>query len=297
MQYHIPVLVDEVIQNLSIQDGKVYIDATLGDGGHTIEILKRGGKVLAFDVNEGSIIRAVGRIRQLGLDKNFKVVRGNFVDIEKLAVSEGYSQVDGILLDLGISMSQLKEESLGLSFEVGQDLDMRIDRSSSSVKAFDLINGLYANELEKLFRDFGGERYASVFAKKIVEFRKLKKIQTAQDLAVLLKESFPGYEKGRIHPATRVFQALRIAVNNELSNLMYALPQAARILKPGGRLLVISFNSLEDKIVKDFGKSALPNEGLALVNKKPIEPTENEIAANSSSRSSKLRVFEKTKNL
>lgn len=295
MNYHVPVMLSEVIDALKIKAGGKYIDATLGDGGHTIEILKLGGLVLGIDVNEGSLMRARSRVADVGLDKSFSYAKGNFKNIDEIAKANGFSSVDGILLDLGTSTSQMKDEKLGLGFESEYELDMRLD-DSLSVKAFDLINGLYEDELTEIFREYGEERHAKAFAREIVKARELEKITTSKQLSQLAKKSFPGYENGRLHPATRIFQALRIAINDELENLKSALPRAGCLLLPGGRMTIISFHSLEDRIVKEFAQGTQPNiNGFVVkeITTKPIQPSVDEVNRNQSSRSAKLRIFER----
>jgi 16S rRNA (cytosine1402-N4)-methyltransferase len=291
MVYHKPVLLTEVIAHLQVNTGKKYIDATLGDGGHTLEILKHGGFVLGIEINEDALNRAKERILSEGFDKQFVGVLGNFKNIDSLATAHDFTNVDGILFDLGYSSYELDEAQLGLSFLRDEPLDMRIDKSLG-VTAADLVNTLPENALTKLISEYSGERYARRFARAIVSFRSLKKIQTTAELAKVLAEvASPGYENGRIHPATRTFQALRIAVNDEITNLEVTLPRAARVLARGGRLIVISFQSLEDAIVKQFGHAAQPS--IHVVTKKPIYPSGEELAENSRSRSAVMRVFEK----
>ncbi|MFA6982135.1 MAG: 16S rRNA (cytosine(1402)-N(4))-methyltransferase RsmH [Patescibacteria group bacterium] len=290
MQYHEPVLLEETIGFLKVEKGKRYVDCTLGDGGHTVEILKKGGKVLGIDSEEGSLERAMRRIEDLGLKDGFIGVLGNFRNIENLAGNCGFTQVDGILYDLGFSSSQL-ETGIGLSFQTDDPLDMRLDKSLE-VTAADLLNALSERELEKMFFEYGNERYSRRFAKAIVDFRSLKRLETTKELAELLVATAPpGYENGRIHQATRVFQALRIAVNDEFGNLEHSLPRAARMLLPGGRMLVITFHSLEDKLVKEFGRSVRP--GVCLITKKPVRPDQEEVDRNVRSRSAKMYVFER----
>jgi 16S rRNA (cytosine1402-N4)-methyltransferase len=290
MEYHKPVLLEETLELLKAGPGKKYIDATLGDGGHTLGILKAGGKVLGIDVNYGSLDRAKRRITDEGLEENFTLVQGNFKNIDDIAKNNGFGQVDGILFDLGISTTQLRDERLGLSFESGYEPDMRLDEKMG-VKAFDLVNGLYENELADIFWEYGQERFAKKFAKAVVKARELEKISSAKQLAEIARKAFPGYENGRLHPATRIFMALRMVVNDELESLKTALPRAGRLILPGGRMVVISFHSLEDKIVKEFAQGAQPM--LREITKRPLEPVEHETAQNPSARSAKMRVFEK----
>lgn len=293
MDYHVPVLVKESLEFLQVGPGRKYIDATLGDGGHALEILKSGGEVLGLDVNEGSIERAVERIKLAGFGDRFSWVLGNFKNIDKLAEDKGFIRVDGILFDLGVSTTQLRDERLGLGFDSGYEPDMRLDQKLG-VKAFDLINGLYENELADLFWELGQERMAKRLAKEIVKARSMTRISSSKQLADIARKTLPGYEHGRLHPATRIFMALRIAVNDELENLRSALPRAGRLLStvsslPGGRMVVISFHSLEDKIVKEFAQGAQLTE----VTKKPVIPSPEEVAQNPSARSAKMRVLER----
>jgi len=272
---HEPVLLNEVLEALKVRSGGKYIDATVGDGGHSEEILKRGGKVLGIDIDEGSLKRAREKLEGAIL------VQGNFVDIERIAKENGFEQVDGILFDLGYSSSQIEDESVGLSFSKDQPLDMRLDKNLG-VTAADLINALPEGELTRMFREYGEELHAKRYAQAIVARRGLKRLETTKELTDLIVEASPG--RDRLHPATRVFQALRIAVNRELENLELALPRAARLILPGGRMAIISFHSLEDRIVKRFGAGVQPEL---------IRPSEEEISRNPRARSAKLRVFKK----
>jgi len=291
MTYHEPVLLKEVIEQLRVEKGKKYIDATLGDGGHSIEILKKGGKVLGIEINEVAFERAKERIASEGLDKDFVRVLGNFKNIEELAKENDFGDVSGIIYDLGYSSFELEECGLGLSFSKDEPLDMRLDKSLG-VTAEDLVNSLSEKELASLIFTYSDERLARRLAKKIVEARGLKKIQTSAQLAEIIQSvSSPGYERGRINPATRTFQALRIAVNDELANLEKSLPLAARLLLPGSVIVLITFQSLEDKVAKEFGRSA--RTSIKEVTEKPVTPSEEEIRSNPRSRSAKLRVFEK----
>ncbi len=290
MDYHKPVLLTEVLDTLKVEQGGKYIDCTLGDGGHTLEILKLGGKVLGLDIERGSLERATRRISDSGFGSNFVGVLGNFKNLDNIAKANDFDRVNGIIFDLGYSSSQL-EEDLGISFKKDQPLDMRID-ADLGVTAADLVNSLPEKQLADIFFEYGGEKLARKFAKASVEHRNLKKFQTTADLANLISaEASPGYEHGRIHPATRVFQALRIAVNNELENLQEALPRAAHLLLPGGRMMVISFHSLEDRISKEFGRVARPT--IKALTEKPVVASYSDVELNKRARSAKMRVFEK----
>ncbi len=291
MEYHKPVLLKEIIENLKVRKGKRYIDATLGDGGHSIGILKKGGKVLGVEINEKALERAKERIENEDLSRSFIGVLGNFKNIEEIAKENGFNKVSGIVYDLGYSSFELEESGLGLSFQLDEPLDMRLDKSLG-VTAADLLNSLSEKDIASLIYRYSDERLAKKYAGEIVKARSLKKIQTTKDLVEIIESvSSPGYERGRIHPATRTFQALRIVVNDEIENLKKSLPQAARLLLPDSVIALITFHSLEDKTAKEFGRCARPSVGEVF--KKPVMPSEEEIRQNPRSRSAKLRVFEK----
>jgi len=291
MKYHEPVLLKETIENLDVKEGGKYIDATLGDGGHSLEILKRGGYVLGLDVNEKSLKRAQLRIKKEGLDERFKGVLGNFKNIEKIGKENGFEKVNGIVYDLGYSSYELEELGSGLSFQTDETLDMRLS-NSLGVTAADLLNSLNEKDIAKLIYEYSDEKMSRKIAREIVKTRSLKKIQTTKDLVEIINSvSYPGYERGRINPATRTFQALRIVVNDEIENLKKSLPQAARLLLPGSVIVLITFHSLEDKVAKEFSRRARPS--IKEVYEKPLRPSEEEIERNPRSRSAKLRVFRK----
>ena len=291
MKYHEPVLLKETIENLNVKEGGKYIDATLGDGGHSLEILKRGGYVLGLDVNEKSLKRAQLRIKKESLDERFKGVLGNFKNIEKIGKENGFEKVNGIVYDLGYSSYELEELGLGLSFQTDETLDMRLS-NSLGVTAADLLNSLNEKDIAKLIYEYSDEKMSRKIAREIVKTRSLKKIQTTKDLVEIINSvSYPGYERGRINPATRTFQALRIVVNDEIENLKKSLPQAARLLLPGSVIVLITFHSLEDKVAKEFSRRARPS--IKEVYEKPLRPSEEEIERNPRSRSAKLRVFRK----
>lgn len=288
--YHISVLLQEVLDFLEIQPGKQYIDATLGGGGHTTAILERGGNVLGIDVDEDALKFVRKKSEEDRRQGTLTVASGNFQDIDTIARTHGFNSVDGVLFDLGVSSYQLDTPEKGFSFQEGP-LDMRMD-TTLSVKAADLVNGLTNKELQELFIKYGEERYSRSIARHIEEYRKTKSIQTTSELAAIVREAVPNLPS-RIHPATKVFQALRIAVNDELHVLEEALPKAYSLLRPSGRLVVISFHSLEDRIVKQaFQKFAEEKNGRILT-KKPVEAAEEEKNMNRRSRSAKLRVIER----
>jgi 16S rRNA (cytosine1402-N4)-methyltransferase len=294
-EFHQSVLLQEVLSVLNVHKGGVYIDATLGGGGHTIEILKRGGVVLGIDVDEEALQFVQEKIQKekekYKYWRRLTLARGNFRDIQKIAIERGFSKVNGIVFDLGVSSYQLETGARGFSFLKEGPLDMRMD-NRLTVTASDLVNGLTVWELEKLFRRFGEERYAKQIAKAIGEKRKVAKIATTRQLAGLIEEKIRRRAKD-IHPATRVFQALRIAVNDELQSLREGLKTSINLLVESGRVAVISFHSLEDRIVKQiFSEEEQKGRG-QVITKKPITPSEKEKMNNPRARSAKLRVFER----
>jgi 16S rRNA (cytosine1402-N4)-methyltransferase len=300
--YHTSVFLKEAVSELKVTVGKKYIDGTLGGGGHTSRILEAGGDVLGLDVDEEALAYVERKWRMENgkwkVQGKCKLVRGNFRDIDILARQNGFERVDGILLDLGVSSHQFDTAERGFSLQATGPLDMRMDQTLH-VTAKDLVNGLTRDELTDLFTQLGEERFSRKIAQAIVDARKRKPIESTAELEEIVFRnvprirSFEGSKNKSAHPATRVFQALRIAVNDELHSLEEVLPKAIGLLHPGGRLVVITFHSLEDRIVKHTFL-AFTEKGLGtVVTKKPILPTEEEITANPRSRSAKMRVFEK----
>ncbi len=288
MKYHEPVLLNEVLENLKLDKTKTIVDCTLGDGGHTIEILKTGANVIGIDYNDDSISRTFSRVKNENLDKNFNLIKGNFKDIDQLITNK----VDGFLLDLGYSSFHLEGYQKGLSFQKDEELDMRVD-TSLGVKAKDLLKVLNKTQLEQIFKIYGEEKYSKKIAEEIIKKREVKEIHSTGDLVEIINSVVPSQQVFRINPATRVFQALRIVVNQELENLKTALPKAENLTLPGGRILVIIFHSLEEKIVRSFSRDFQPS--IYLVGESSISPSNLEISRNPRSRSAKLYVFEKRK--
>jgi 16S rRNA (cytosine1402-N4)-methyltransferase len=288
MKYHEPVLLNEVLENLKLDKTKTIVDCTLGDGGHTIEILKTGACVIGIDYNDDSISRTFSRVQNENLDNNFNLIKGNFKDIDQLIPNK----VDGFLLDLGYSSFHLEGYQKGLSFQKDEELDMRVD-TSLGVKAKDLLKVLNRTQLEQIFKIYGEEKYSKKIAEEIVKKREVKEIHSTGDLVEIINSVVPSQQVFRINPATRVFQALRIVVNQELENLKTALPMAENLTLPGGRILVITFHSLEEKIVRSFSRDFQPS--IYLVGESSISPSNLEISRNPRSRSAKLYVFEKRK--
>ncbi len=285
---------NEVLEGLNIFPGEVYLDCTFGGGTHSKAILNLRGKVIGLEIDQEAIKNA-GKVFDLvekdgvwvTTDSNLKLYRENFKDLDKVAASEGLKEVSGVLFDLGVSSHQLDTAERGFSFSKEGDLDMRLDQRLS-VSAKELIKVLNEGELYELFSRLGGERNARFIARNIVRHREQEEVETTKDLVRIIGDKRFGIYK--IHPATKVFMALRIAVNDELNNLRVALPKAVEVLKEGGRVVVISFHSLEDKIVKDFFRN---EKRLRIISEKPIIASEAEQKVNPRSRSAKLRIAER----
>ena len=307
---HLPVLAEEVIEMLQPAAGSLQIDATVGGGGHTERILEASdpdGRLLGLDADGAAIARVAQRLERFG--DRLVLRQANFREVGSVAPAAGFGAVDGLLFDLGLSSFQLADTERGFSFRAGGPLDMRFD-ASRGVSAAELLATLDATELTALFRQFGEEPFAPRISRAIVEARRTAPITTAEELAALVERVAPRTAPGRrrIHPATRVFQALRIAVNEELDALSEALAAAVDLLRPGGRLVVLSYHSLEDRIVKRFldaerkGCICPPSvpvcvcgrtPRLRLVTRPSLTPTDAEIAANPRARSARLRAAER----
>ncbi len=306
---HTPVLLNETLEYLDPKPGGVYIDGTLGGAGHSSEIIKRivpGGKLLGIDQDSNAIDAAKRRLE--AYKDNVVIVRDNFRNIKAIALQKGFKEVDGILLDIGVSSHQLDEKERGFSYMHDGPLDMRMD-TESSLNASDIVNNSSEQELIRILRDYGEEKWAVRIAKFIAEERKNSRIDTTFKLVDIIQRAIPAAaRRDGGHPAKRTFQALRIAVNDELQVLEEALIDAARLLKPGGRLVVITFHSLEDRIVKKIfnnmekpctcppqlpvcacGKEPL----LRVITKKPVTAGEEELNTNTRSKSAKLRAAER----
>ena len=289
-EYHVSVLLQEAVDALIVIPGERYIDATVGGGGHTREILARGGIVLGIDQDADALDEVKWLFGKDIADKRLVLARGNFRKIGEIARANGFATVSGILFDVGVSGYQLETGNRGFSFLSDAPLDMRMD-TTLGVTAADLLKVLSRKELYELFTKFGEEKYAWKLAQVIDRARLLKPIATTRQLADLVARGVP--KKGTTHPATQVFQALRIAVNDELHALTEGLQQGEECLEGNGRLVVISFHSLEDRIVKKTFE-AFAQKGVGkIITKKPIVPENEEIQKNKRSRSAKMRVFEK----
>lgn len=305
MNFHTPVLSKEIIDLLLVKRGKKYIDATIGGGGHTREILKRGGVVLGIDIDQEAIDYVQKKFKFQISNGKLRAVRGNFRDIDKIAHSHNFDKVAGIVFDLGVSSHQIEESQRGFSFAKEGPLDMRMDKGLE-LKASDLVNLLSKKQLYEIFSKLGQDRMAHTLAKALVRARRVKAIETTTDLVGVIKEAHKlrGKVSDRVLAkiSMRPFQALRIAVNDELENLRVGLTRALSVLsrgagsrpagEKGGRLLVISFHSLEDGIVKQKFKEFEKNNMGKILTDKPIIPSLGEISVNRRARSAKLRAFE-----
>jgi 16S rRNA (cytosine1402-N4)-methyltransferase len=282
---HIPVLLTEVLDGLNIQAGKQYIDATTGGGGHTQEIIQKGGRVLAIDQDDDALSHLQMKFAE---EKNIKIVKGNFGEIEEIAHLHGIGKSAGVLFDLGMSSFQIDSSTRGFSFHKDQPLDMRMDEQQE-LTAYDVVNRWTPDALREVLLKYGEEHQATQVVDAIVSSRKIKKIETTAELVAIIKKVIRRNEK--IHPATKVFQAIRIAVNAELEVLRKGLNGALQVIDSDGRIVVISFHSLEDRIVKNTFREFEQKGYGQVFNKKPITATDSEIEVNPRSRSAKMRIF------
>lgn len=298
---HQPVLLKEALEYLQVKPGRIYLDATLGDGGHTQAILEKGASVIAIDQDPQALERASARLQSACPDINIKLdvklpvtqveaktcllIRSNFANLDQLV----NLPVDGILFDLGVSTLQILMPQRGFTFQSEGPLDMRMD-PDLGVTAADLLMALSQKELTRLLLELGDETFAAKIARRIVKVRQRTPIVTTTQLADLVARIKP---HSKIHPATKTFQALRMAVNQERYSLTQALPQALRLLKKQGRLVIISFHSGEDRLVKHFLKEQAESNNLEILTSKPVKPTVLEINQNHKARSAKLRAAAK----
>ena len=304
---HKSVLLRESIEFLNVKEDGVYVDATLGFGGHSFEILKRNKKgfLFAFDQDSEAIGYSKERLKDFN---NFKIIKSNFANMKECLLKENIEKVDGIIFDLGVSSMQLDEDYRGFSFHNDAKLDMRMD-TDSNFSAYNVVNEYSYSDLVRVIRDYGEEKYVSSIAKNIVKERETKPIETTLELVDVIRKSMPAKEPRNGHPARKTFQAIRIEVNHELDVLETALVQALDLIKVGGRVCVITFHSLEDRIVKNTFKKYsevdsrfaklpyVPDEYLPKykVICKGITPSDLELDENNRARSSRLRVIERIK--
>jgi 16S rRNA (cytosine1402-N4)-methyltransferase len=287
---HTPVLKDEVVEGLRIEPENKYIDATLGGGGHAMEILEKGGLVLGIDQDQEAIEFVKGNLESRINNQELKLVKGNFRDVGRIARENGFEQSSGVLFDLGVSSYQLDSDKRGFSIKRDAPLDMRMDRNLE-ITAADIVNSYSEENLVDIFQRYGEEERAKEAAAQIVKSRKVKKIETTEDLVIVIALALK--KRGIMHPATKVFQALRIEVNSELEALKQGLKEALEVIKEKGRIEAISFHSLEDRIVKQAFDN-WEEKGLGIIiTKKPIVAQYDEVRSNPRARSAKLRIFEK----
>ena len=292
---HTPVLPLKALELLHLPQGGVAVDGTLGLAGHAYlmaQALGPHGHLIGIDIDSAALRVAQKKLFSLGL--KIDLLQGNFRTLDKILASLKVSAVDGILLDLGISSFQLDDPGRGFAFRLDGPVDMRMDAQSQGITAADLVNTFKEEKLANIIFEFGEERFARRIAAAIVMQRARVKITTTQSLADIILRALPkGYTRGRIHPATRTFQALRIAVNEELESLSLGLDVCFKMLKTGGRLCVISFHSLEDRLVKNKFKSFGFDQKGIILTKKPLVASDEECAQNPRSRSAKLRAIER----
>lgn len=306
---HISVLLEESISSLNLKEDSVIVDCTLGYGGHSSKILSKvkKGFLFAFDQDSEAIRHSTNRLNEIGT--NFTIIKSNFAYLKEKLNELDIHKVDGVLFDLGVSSPQLDEKERGFSYHEDAKLDMRMDKDNQ-LSAYEVVNNYSKEELSRIFYKYGEDKFANNIAKKIVEYRENKKIETTLELVEIIKTAVPMKFRKDKHPARQIFQAIRIEVNKELDVIEPALEQALSILNIGGRVAVITFHSLEDRIVKNYFKEVtkidekvkglpnIPDEFLPdfkLVCNKAIEPSKEELENNPRARSAKLRVIERIK--
>ncbi len=291
---HFPVMKEEVIQYLNPKPCENFVDCTVGEGGHAVAILERNGpsgKVLGVDCDPALIERLKLKIEGTDYENRLTLVCGNFANLNAIVEEHGFNRVSGVLFDLGFSSWHLEESRRGFSFLRDEPLDMRYNPQQNTLTAEAILNYWSAKDIERVLRVYGEERFSRRIAEEIVRSRPLK---TTVDLVMAVERATPTwYHRRRIHFATKTFQALRIAVNSELQSLEKALPQAVDIMERGGRLVVIAFHSLEDRIVKNFMRNKAKEGILKILTKKPLKPSKEEVAKNPRSRSARLRAATK----
>lgn len=288
MDFHNPVLLEETVQSLSIIPNGTYIDATLGHGGHTIEILKNGGEVYGLDQDPINLKIATDRIKKLNLSEKFHPIHANFSQLENIFNQQIKTKVNGLLADLGLSQSQQTAQNRGFSFNDLSSLDMRLDPESQALTAEEIINTYHFDELYQIFTKYAQELYAKPIILRIIRQRQQKPIQSGQRLSQIINDYYQEHHiRSKTNPATKIFMSLRIAVNNEFKNLSQLLEQSLSIVKNNGNVAIITFHSGEDRIVKNFTQK----HSKQLIAQKPVKPSNQEVLKNPLSRSSTLRAY------
>ena len=293
---HIPVLQEEVLKYLITGPNKNFVDATIGEGGHTIAILKKNepdGKVLGIELDSGLYQEL--KLQMDKIPERLILVNDSYTNLKELIKKYNFKEIYGILLDLGMSSWHLEKSNRGFSFKRNEILDMRYNPKRQILTAANIINNWSQKEIERILKEYGQERFSKRIAGEIVEIRKKTPLRTTFQLVEIVKKATPlWYQRKRIYFATKTFQALRIAVNQEIENLKNVLPQTLEVLKSKGRLVIISFHSGEDRIVKKFFKENKKKGFLKILNKKPITASQEELKKNPRARSAKLRAAQKT---
>ena len=306
---HTPVLLDEVIENLQIRPGGIYVDGTLGGAGHSFEIVRRlslDGRLVGIDRDEAAVEAAAKRLEPFA--DRVTIVRGNYLDTPSILQDLGIGSMDGILLDIGVSSHQFDEADRGFSYREDAPLDMRMDRRDQ-LTAADIVNGYSEAELFRIIRDYGEDQFAKNIAKHIVMYRQKKPVETTLELSEIIRGAIPAkMREGKGHPAKKTFQAIRIEVNHELEILKDSIDSLIDLLTPGGRLCIITFHSLEDRIVKNAFRTAedpciCPKDFPVcvcgrkpkgkVITRKPVTASAEELEENNRAHSAKLRIFEK----
>ncbi|MFH0852327.1 MAG: 16S rRNA (cytosine(1402)-N(4))-methyltransferase RsmH [bacterium] len=296
---HIPVLAEEVLEYADPKPNQYFVDATLGNGGHALAILEKTkphGRLLGIDLDKKTVDEFAERIKNTEFEKRVILACGNFSDLKSIIAKNNFGPVGGIIADLGLSSMEIETRGRGFSFLKNEPLIMAYGEwnAENSLTATKIVNGWDEKQLAEILWSYGEERFSRQIAKKIACYRKARPIETTFQLVEIIKKSTPvWYHHGRLHPATKTFQALRIVVNDELENLKSFLPQALDLIEKNGRLVIISFHSLEDRIVKKYFKESKKEGLIKILTKKVIMPGRAEIAENPRSRSAKLRAGEK----
>lgn len=288
---HLPVLLNEVLKYLNPQPNQNFVDATVGDGGHGRAILEKtapNGKLMAIDRDVDSIIRARSNLKEF--ENRVLFVNDSFGNILKIVEESGFNRTKGILFDFGMSTSQLENSGRGFSFQNDEILDMRYD-TKIPITAEDILNDYGETELFEIFKKLGEEPKSRIIARAVVNARKKKRIRTTKELVEIIEKVLR--RRGKLHPATLIFQALRIEVNHELTEIERALADILKVLPSGGKAAFISFHSLEDRLIKNWAKDLSKKNIIKILNKKPLTASAEELKANPKSRSAKLRVIEK----